>query len=213
MAKCLNFYVDIRVAMSVEPTTINVETNMPKKSEVINNWPPLTAETLDAMQREQLYHDETYHREISRLSVKGRVTHMTLHFAKYAGYLEEDQGNDKFRRTVTDLFVIGMSVLNGFNVRAYTSLESLGPLNYTSKDELKRTVTIMTGRMAAACERLDHLEDFPYRRILQDAAISITAAALATACHYGWSMPSLVYERLQPIKEKSIFFNKNRDGR
>jgi len=199
--------------MSVKLTNTNVEENMPNKSEVINNWPPLTAEALDVMQREQFYHDETYHREISRLSVKERVTHMTLHFAKYAAYLEENEENDKFRRTVTDLFVISLSVLNGFNVRAYASLQALGPLHYTSAEELKRTVIIMTGRMAAACERLDHLEDFPYRRTLQDAATSITAAALATASHYGWSMPTLVYERLQPIKEKSIFFNRNHDGR
>lgn len=173
---------------------------------VASNWPPFDAETLDAMQLAQFRHDEAFHREISRLTVQERLIHMTLHFAKYAGYLASGPDDDRLRRTVTDLFVIGLSTLNGLNARAYPLLAELEPAEDTSLASLTRDVTVAAGRMASACERLDHLEDFPYRRTLQDAAASMVALALAAAQDRGWSMPDLVQERLQPVKEKSIFY-------
>lgn len=168
-------------------------------------WPCVSADELDAMQLAQFRHDETYHREISRLTVKERLTHMTLHFAKYAGYLAAGADDRRFRRTVTDLFVIGLSTLNGLNVQIHSAISEMPRANDTSEAELTRSVTVLAGHMASACERLDHLEDFPYRQTLRDAALAMVALALAAAQDRGWVMADLVSERLLPVKEKSIF--------
>lgn len=168
-------------------------------------WPPVSADELDAMQLAQFRHDETYHREISRLTVKGRFTHMTLHFAKYAGYLATGGDESRFRRTVTDLFIIGVSTLNGLNVRIHPVLSETPRVNDTSEAALTRSVTMLAGRMASACERLDHLEDFPYRQTLHDSSLALVALALSAAQDRGWDMADLVTERLLPVKEKSIF--------
>lgn len=171
-------------------------------------WPPLGAEELALIQFEQFQHDEAFHREISRLTVQRRLTHMTLHFAKYAGYLAEGADDERFRRTVTDLFVIGVSTLNGLNLRIHPLLVEIGRPKESTPDELTRQVTIHAGRMASACERLDHLEDFPYRTVLRDAAVELVALGLSIAQHRGWSMPELVERRLRPVKAKSIFYDR-----
>jgi hypothetical protein len=54
----------------------------------------LSATDLRQLQVEQFSHDETYHREIARLPVQQRLTHMTLHFAKYVGRLLADDSDD-----------------------------------------------------------------------------------------------------------------------
>jgi len=170
-------------------------------------WPPIGAKELEAIQFEQFQHDEAFHREISRLTVQRRLTHMTLHFAKYAGYLAEGADDDKFRRTVTDLFVIGVSTINGLNLRIHSLLAGIGRPSAVSPEELAREVTIRAGRMASACERLDHLEDFPYRTTIRDAAVELIALALSVAEDRGWSIPELVEDRLRPVKAKSIFYD------
>lgn len=169
------------------------------------SWPPVGAAQLDEMQLAQFQHDETYHREISRLTVKDRLTHMTLHFSKYAGNLAGGPDDALVRRTITDIFVIGVSTLNALNVRIHPLLADSTRAADTSLATLTRDVTVLAGRMASACERLDHLEDFPYRTVLQDSALSLVALAVAAAADRGWDVSALVTERLKPVKEKSIF--------
>ncbi|WP_232493620.1 hypothetical protein [Novosphingobium kaempferiae] len=172
------------------------------------NWPSIGAEEFENLQFDQFCHDENFHREISRLTVKERLTHMTLHFAKYSGYLANDPDDLRLRRTITDLFVIGLSTLNGLNVRAHPLVTEIGQIEDTSRSALARRVAILAGEMASACERLDHLEEFPYRQTLQGAAATMVALALSAAEARQWSMPLLVKERLQRVKEKSIFYGR-----
>jgi len=49
------------------------------------NHPKNVFEEIFELQLEQLRHDEKYHKEICSLSVKNRINHMVLHFAKYSG--------------------------------------------------------------------------------------------------------------------------------
>lgn len=170
-----------------------------------SNWLPVDAAGFHAIQFAQFRHDEAYHREISRLTVKQRLTHMALHFAKYAGQLAAGLDDAGLRRTVTDLFVIAVSTGNVLNVRLHDLLSARGPVHDTSPPALARNVAVEAGRMAAACEKLDHLEDFAFRREIQAATVALLANAVCAAADRGWDVCDLVQERLGPVKEKSIF--------
>lgn len=104
--------------------------------------------------------------------------------------------------------MIGLSTLNGLNVGVHPALAEAVKPDDTSLGGLTTRVTILAGQMASACERLDHLEDFPYRATLQNAALSIVALSLSAAEARQWSIQELVRERLQPVKEKSIFYGR-----
>lgn len=171
-----------------------------------SNWLPTNADGFRAIQLEQFRHDERYHREIGRLSVKERLTHMALHFAKYAGYVAEGLDENGMRRLVTDVFIIGISTANSLNLRLYDLLSAQGPAEVSATAGFNRILTIQAGRMAAACEKLDHLESFPYRETIQSATVALVAAALSVAIDRQWNIEQLVQERLQPVKEKSIFY-------
>src|SRR5437870_3927471 len=79
------------------------------------------AAALSALQLEQFRHDETYHREITRLTVHQRLNHMALHFAKYVGLIasEAHQNSDEQRlnRAIIDGFIIGLSTANVLNLK------------------------------------------------------------------------------------------------
>src|SRR5437868_13538203 len=72
----------------------------------------------ETIQLDQFKHDETYHREIARLSTQDRLKHMALHFAKYAGNLAEPTSDEiALKKAVTDTFIIAVSTANTLNVR------------------------------------------------------------------------------------------------
>lgn len=171
-------------------------------------WPSLSADQLDEIQWKQFQHDEAFHREITRLTVQQRLTHMALHFAKYSGYLAEAVDEDRLRKIVTDIFVIGVSTLTALNVKAHPILASVDRVTDTSQTALFRQVAIGAGHMASACERLDHLEDFPFRTTIRDATAELVALALAAADDRGWDMPDMVEQRLRPVKQKSILYDR-----
>lgn len=166
------------------------------------NVAPITAEELDSLQWEQFQHDEKYHREIARLSVQDRLKHMALHFAKYAGALIEAADSTTLQRIVTDTFIIAVSSINTLNVRLTDALQ-------TESDKSTRPfvdeLAVQAGRMAAACEKLDHMEDFPFRPTVRAAATNLVCTAMAEADAQGWNLPDLVRRRLAGVKQKMIF--------
>lgn len=162
---------------------------------------------LDVIQLEQFKHDETYHREIARLSMQDRLRHMTLHFGKYAGNLAES-GEDEtvFRKVVTDTFIIAVSTANTLNVRLSDVLSDATSAGIVDRERPFGTaLTIHAGRMAAACEKLDHLEDFAFRAVVRERTISLVQAAIAEAERRGWGIAELVRTRLAGVKQKMIF--------
>ena len=162
---------------------------------------------LDRLQWEQFQHDEKYHREIARLTVQDRLKHMALHFAKYAGNLAEAAGDNlRVQRIVTDIFIIATSTANVLNMRLSDRLEGIAGCE--GPDSLLLDVTVAAGRMAAACEKMDHLEDFPFRKTITEAVLQLAANALSYCELRGWRIEELVSTRLQPVKEKSIFYHR-----
>lgn len=160
-----------------------------------------------AVQFAQFEHDEKYHREISRLPMQSRLRHMAMHFAKYAGRLQEDPTGPQFRRIATDTLIIAISCANILNIDLSARSLAVGGADASQAAFTKR-LAIAAGRMAAACERLDHLEDFPFRAALVDEVLVILAASLNLFNAEGWSPVREMKERLAPIKAKSIFHGK-----
>lgn len=165
----------------------------------------LHAAVLDRLQWEQFEHDEKYHREIARLTVQDRLKHMALHFAKYAGEIYAGPSEDKFCRLVTDILVIGISAANTLNIRL---ADIVGQADTGSASDFDRQLVIAAGRMATACEKLDHLEDFPFRPHIAGEVVKIIDAALSVFMDKGWDVPTTIKDRLAPVKAKSIFYGK-----
>jgi hypothetical protein len=159
---------------------------------------------LDQLQLDQFKHDELYHREIARLTTQDRLKHMALHFAKYAGNLAERFDEETVRKTVTDTFVIAVSTANILNVRLSDPLNG-EQAPEIGEDSFERLLTIHAGRMAAACEKLDHLEDFPFRPVIRDSALALFQAAIGEATRRGWNIGRLARDRLAAVKQKMIF--------
>lgn len=166
----------------------------------------LDVEALDRLQWQQFEHDEKYHREIARLTVQDRLKHMALHFAKYAGNLADAPDGQAVKRLVTDIIVIAISSANILNLRLSDQHNALR--GRCEKSGFATAITIAAGRMAAACEKMDHLEAFPFRERISESVLELLSQALSFAEAQDWDVEEMVAARLQPVKEKSIFYGK-----
>jgi hypothetical protein len=185
------------------------------------------ADELFALQVAQLKHDEFYHREIARLTVHARLNHMALHFSKYVGQLAKAvRDGDKLlvRRTVTDSFVIGLSCANILNIRLSAaiqtardaaSLSELGKILLRQSDSagnargdwLLLTYAIEAGQMARACEKLDHLEAYPFREKIAEAVVAICKTSVMAATVSEFDLRSAIKERFDEIETLYLFHN------
>lgn len=179
------------------------------------------------LQREQLDHDEFYHREIARLDTKKRITHLTLHFSKYVGYLAEICDNERSSHTIehvlTDTFIIAVSAANTLNTRISDCLgaevcervplaelgeyfqQSSGPSNGSIAQRLLIGLSKSTGRMAKACEGLDHVESQNFRENLVDGLAETLRAVLVAAGVLRIDLATTARARLATVKSRFIF--------
>ncbi len=185
------------------------------------------SDKLYQLQLNQLRHDETYHKEIVRLPVHQRLNHMALHFAKYSGLLASEliapSFNEQERaKLVVDCFAIAVSSMNILNTRISDRLLSDNTTHISSIAELaqayaKELVTpskywlllqssALSGKIAKACESLDHLESYDYREVFLEGATGLIKVYLAAAHTFGIDIESSLTERLLTVKKKSIFF-------
>lgn len=177
------------------------------------------ARLLFELQVEQFQHDENYHREIARLSMHQRVNHMALHFAKYAGKIASTDSVAAHTRIYTDTLIIALSTANILNLdlweilepnnRAFVSLLAFGRALSSDlggaqreSDSLLREVVIAAGRMAAACEKIDHLEAVPFRSEITQCIARLSVISLAFITEQGIDPPDAVRARLKEVKQK-----------
>ncbi len=165
----------------------------------------LTPDDLARLQWEQFEHDEKYHHEIARLTVQDRLKHMALHFAKYSGGLAAQPEETELRRLVTDIFVIALSSANILKIRL---ADRHNELLAEAPGDLRTAVAMSAGRMAAACEKMDHLEAFPFREKIDQAIFELMRTSISFAAERDWDMVEMVRARLQPVKEKNPFYGK-----
>lgn len=181
--------------------------------------------TMLDLQRGQFEHDERFHREIARLSVHARLNHMALHFCKYTGQFAAvcSSGDSKLRsRTIIDSFIISLCSANTLGLsladhisprsRNSTNLHDLGlylsnELCHSRKLDdpwLFAAHAVAAGKMARACEKIDHLEAFPFREVAQEAVITLTQLALMAAAAHGIELISAVQDRRNQIRSRCL---------
>jgi hypothetical protein len=177
------------------------------------------------LQREQFEHDECFHREIARLPIDVRLKHMALHFCKYTAQLATvcTSGDAQLRsKTITDSFIIALSSANILHLNLSENVApSLGyaatprdlglhlatELNPSGKVDdhwLFAAHAINAGKMARACEKLDHLERFQFGEELREAVLKLCQIALVAASANNMDLPSAVQERRRGIRQDSF---------
>lgn len=179
---------------------------------------PITPEEIFQLQLEQRRHDEMYHPEIARLTVHHRLNHMALHFAKYAGRIADavrTGSHSDVDRTLVDIFIIALSSANILNVR-------LGDAVYAEAGDIPNPregvlvidnsiveflaeVTSASGKMAKACESIDHLEAVPFREELTSAVVALARCVLNRVPAQSLDLLSAVHERLESVRKTKIF--------
>ena len=183
--------------------------------------------------RQQLYklqqiqeaHDEKYHKDISNLNLHHRLNHLVLHFAKYSGRFfvfelnKEKWCNKDLRKLITDTFIIGLSACNTLNVyldKTIAEVDTASDDLYLLGQELNKSIelenvdvfkqfAIYVGKMAKACESLDHLEDIKFRDIMIENVIDISCLTLILAYRHKVNLYTDVQIRLNEVEDKSIF--------
>jgi len=177
------------------------------------------------MQREQFEHDELFHREISRLNVHARLNHMALHFCKYTGQFAAvcASGDVALRaKTITDSFIISLSSANilSLNLSEHIAPElgyaatprdlglhlaaHLYPTTKLDDHWLLAVHAAYAGKVARACEKIDHLEAFPFRDELREAVLRLCQIALIGASANNFDIFSAARERRGGIQRNSL---------
>lgn len=178
---------------------------------------------LKALQLRQQAHDDGYHADIRNLLPARSVTHMTLHQTKYMGAMAaalEAGDAAALRRLITDSFVIVLATANilGQDLSAMAGPQAgLGELgcvwlrtNRAGCDVFDgRQVTLryaaLCGRMAKACEALDHLEDFPSRATLAACNADLLHMVVALAASRNLDLETAYDARIAAVEAKSVF--------
>lgn len=180
------------------------------------------------LQIEQLEHDESFHKEITRLNIHKRLNHMVLHFAKYSGkicdYVLNNHDDIAFKKIIIDSFIISVSCANILNLRISDQLpvnaieqkslfeisnEIVNLLKIDKQDDLwlVKIYPVIVGELAKAIESVDHLEPFTYREAMNSGVIKICMLMLVAAEKLNVDLTMEVPVRLSEVKKKSIFFD------
>lgn len=162
---------------------------------------------LYAMQSEQRLHDEKSHVEILCLPLKQRITHMVLHFSKYAGRVLGGAATDEmFTRTLVDTFIISLASANALAINLSRTPEGApslaarqigGPI---TDEHFGKKLAAITGRMAKACEAMDHLEKFDSRSALEAGIFDICQLCLEAAVSRSVELGQLTRSRWKMIE-------------
>lgn len=181
---------------------------------------------LSALQSAQHHHDQRYHQDIWCLPFNARIKHMVLHFSKYTGrFISADEAQDHsiLIATLIDTMIITLASANMLNLK----LASLLGLEKTDKPNLRsigKTLAAsefsatknphqlaayqlgkIAGRMAKACESLDHMEAFDSRNVLEKGVLDISKLCLALAALLDLDLIPLIHTRWEEVEAKSIF--------
>lgn len=180
---------------------------------------------ISELQWRQHQHDVAYHHEIVILSVKNRVTHMTLHFAKYTAHLFSSIAtgdDDLFERILIDSFVISLATANALKQDLGKAVEDHygrpNSLNRLGKKVLKemydgdeepfwiaRRLAKYTGQLAKACESMDHIEDYPFRTQMEEASFLLFRVILAESSRLEFDLIKGYFTRLHELEQTGLF--------
>lgn len=197
-------------ATSAHKFTAHLENAAGARVDTSNDW---HSDLIFGLQLEQHRHDERYHPEISRLTMHHRLNHMALHFAKYAGRVADAvQSGDHsdIDRTLTDIAIIALSSANVLNVHLGNNFKNNIKHSELLFDDIDLVtllvhVTKASGRMAKACESVDHIEAAPLREEMTTAVIDLFRAAVEFSTLRNLDLATSIPERLENVRETKLF--------
>ncbi|QCR86440.1 hypothetical protein FEF33_11410 [Moraxella osloensis] len=107
----------------------------------------------------QLEHDKNYHTDIVAFSLPKRMTHITLHLAKYAYEIAKVVEHNKSSKSFVDAFIMVVSASNLLKIElADLRVDSQSNDSPVFLDNyLKNLATL-----SKACESYDHFEKYSY---------------------------------------------------
>ncbi len=170
--------------------------------------------TLDfnKLQEKQQQHDLIYHQDILVLGTHERVKHLVLHFAKYLGKFTENPSSVEEQLVSTDFMICSISLANVLNIRLSEVEANNSTLEYTTEMLLKN-ITCIVGKLAKACEALDHVEDYPSRSTLEQSLESLVSCLISLSKNKKIDLNSEIPKRLNDIELNSIFSKKQSPSR
>src|SRR6266481_907756 len=179
-----------------------------------------TLDDLINLQYEQIRHDELAHTDILSLSTKERVTHMTLHFAKYVGALFQNIDDQRFQQVLIDALIIALASANCLNVHLSERIKEMKGVrsfdeltraisidHHNVRDALLRQLAIATGSMAKACEALDHQERGDWRARLEQEVTQIACIVFCAAHVLKLNFTDQIRTRWRVVERRSIFYS------
>jgi hypothetical protein len=114
---------------------------------------------LASLQRTQYAHDMRNHFDILALHKNDRLKHYGLHFAKYVGRFARGSDEPKpIERTLVDAILVSLSTAN--TLHQDLSKENFGTESASRQVDPLRGLADASGRLADACEKIDHMEEF-----------------------------------------------------
>lgn len=177
-----------------------------------------SARVLAALLLRQAKHDRLYHRDIDGLAKGPKLQHLALHFAKYIGRLataEPSPSKTHFVRTLTDFFIIALSASNALGLTSAQIAESLrrskhivqsvsGTNPVSAAQALALRLAPPVGRLAKACEALDHLEDVPFAADMRSAVVEILAILSQVFIEQRIAHRAAIIQRWQQIERHRV---------
>lgn len=173
------------------------------------------ASSSDAVRRMQFLqrvHDENFHPEIARLDLSRRMVHLVLHLAKYSGDMRNAELNgdhEGYRRAVVDAIIIASSGSTALHINLIDVCVLHGA---SDPGEFRDQMMISVGRIAKAVESLDHVENYPSRKVLNEEFPRIFWSAYREVERLEGDVIKLVNSRLSSVRSKHIFYREIMDG-
>ena len=185
--------------------------------------PDTAAGELKRLQHAQLWHDTHYHPDVWSLKVPARLNHYILHLTKYIGELADfNQGDSiKITNSLIDMAVILTCMSNAVNLDIYQNIYTKNLSAYSSLSALQNTSNVkcnremhtefvlkcisVTGKMAKALDKNEHLEKFDSRTMIDDSIGYLINENIMYISYYNIDIKDLYISRLRDIEKRSIF--------
>lgn len=107
----------------------------------------------------QLEHDKNYHADIFALTLPKRMTHITLHLAKYAYEIAKIAESNDVSKSFVDAFIMVVSASNLLKIElADLEIDSYSNDEPVFLDEYLKNLKTLS----KACESYDHFEKYSY---------------------------------------------------
>lgn len=139
--------------------------------------PTLTDNTLAKQQVNQDQHDRLAHQDIYNLPRADRIKHLALHLAKYVGRIGQSDPL-LVRKTLVDCFLIVISLVNAVDGEL---VGVVVPSHTVRPGDRTQRWAEPVGRIAKACESMDHLESVDYRSEIYAGSLDLLAHVFADA--------------------------------